>query len=63
MTWFRCKECGYEFEELVNLPDELTVKCEKCKSEANIDSNFIKKIHRDGAKYRNGSWSSWQAGN
>jgi len=64
MIIFVCPNCGQEQEELVETNEngniQESILCTHC-SVSMIKGNFLSQIHREGAKYRHVSWSTWNA--
>lgn len=68
MPWqmidFKCSKCEHEFEELTKVSELGTreidpEECPKCGAEAPMIMDIKKRIHRDGNRYRDVSWSTW----
>ena len=64
MIDFECSECGFRFEECVDTQVGIAdpEKCPKCNNEAPMVMDIQTRIHREGNRYRDVSWSTWNVG-
>lgn len=64
MKWFKCIECGLEYEDIVDRDDLTSPECESCQTkDVPILDDFVRQIHNEHGKYKHVSWSSWAVGN
>ena len=61
MIDFKCSKCEHEFEEISETTEGLAESetCPKCGAEAPMIMNIDKRVHRQGNRYRDVSWSTW----
>jgi putative FmdB family regulatory protein len=61
MIDFKCNSCSHEFEECVEAKNGLAAmeKCPKCGNRASMIMDINKRVHRNGNRYRDVSWSTW----
>jgi len=61
MIDYKCGECGEEWEELVETVEGRgePIPCNICGKKAIMIDEFDKMVHRDGNRYRDVSWSTW----
>jgi hypothetical protein len=64
MIDFECNECKYIFEELVEAKDGISsdMECLKCGHWASMIMDVNVRVHRNGNRYRDVSWSTWSIG-
>ncbi len=61
MIDFYCTNCKLEFEEIVFAENGIKEKepCPKCGKNADMIMDIDKRVHRQGNRYRDVSWSTW----